>query len=238
LAVLGPPGRLRDARDVWPRLEALLWGFHNAKSGLCFPSYERIAEAAGCARSTVAEALKALEASSRRCSKQIGQTTDPDALRAQAQALQALPAKLSEAQAGQALEPLLKQMGQRNHPDALAALAEALRRLVMRPGFAAMLKHLAGNGARTIFTPVSALWPPIWTEARNSRRRSARPHPPAEGTRTARCSAQRHRHRDAIAELSALTRLRARAAALGDGGSRDRRGAAEGTASTRLGYVR
>ena len=42
-------------------LEALLWAFHNAKSGLCFPSYERIAEAAGCARSTVAEALRALE---------------------------------------------------------------------------------------------------------------------------------------------------------------------------------
>jgi CRP-like cAMP-binding protein len=42
-------------------LEALLWGFHNAKSGVCFPSYERIAEAAGCARSTVSEALKALE---------------------------------------------------------------------------------------------------------------------------------------------------------------------------------
>ena len=42
-------------------LEALLWGFHNACSGLCFPSYETIAEAAGCARSTVAEALKALE---------------------------------------------------------------------------------------------------------------------------------------------------------------------------------
>jgi AraC-like DNA-binding protein len=42
-------------------LQALLWGFHNAKSGVCFPSYERIAEAAGCARSTVAEALKALE---------------------------------------------------------------------------------------------------------------------------------------------------------------------------------
>jgi hypothetical protein len=39
-------------------LEALLWAFHNAKSGLCFPSYERIAEAASCARSTVAEALK------------------------------------------------------------------------------------------------------------------------------------------------------------------------------------
>src|SRR5208337_2854229 len=37
-------------------LEALLWSFHNAKSGLCFPSYEKIAEAAGAARSTVAEA--------------------------------------------------------------------------------------------------------------------------------------------------------------------------------------
>ena len=42
-------------------LEALLWAFHNAKSGLCFPGYETIAAAAGCARSTVAEALKALE---------------------------------------------------------------------------------------------------------------------------------------------------------------------------------
>lgn len=42
-------------------LEALLWGFHNARSGLCFPSLERIAEKAGCARSTVAEAIKALE---------------------------------------------------------------------------------------------------------------------------------------------------------------------------------
>jgi DNA-binding MarR family transcriptional regulator len=42
-------------------LEALLWGFHNARSGLCFPSYETIADRAKCARSTVAEALKALE---------------------------------------------------------------------------------------------------------------------------------------------------------------------------------
>ena len=42
-------------------LEALLWGFHNARSGLCFPSYEKIAARAGCARSTVAEAIKALE---------------------------------------------------------------------------------------------------------------------------------------------------------------------------------
>ena len=30
-------------------LEALLWGFHNARSGLCFPSYEKIADRAGCA---------------------------------------------------------------------------------------------------------------------------------------------------------------------------------------------
>ena len=41
-------------------LEALLWAFHNAKSGICFPSYEKIAEAASCARSTVAEVIKAL----------------------------------------------------------------------------------------------------------------------------------------------------------------------------------
>jgi hypothetical protein len=42
-------------------LQALLWGFHNSRSGCCFPSYERIAERAGCARRTVAEALKVLE---------------------------------------------------------------------------------------------------------------------------------------------------------------------------------
>jgi hypothetical protein len=42
-------------------LEALLWGFHNARTGCCFPSYETIAAKAGCARSVVAEALKALE---------------------------------------------------------------------------------------------------------------------------------------------------------------------------------
>lgn len=41
--------------------EALLWGFHNAKSGRCYPSYERISEKVGCARSTVALALRALE---------------------------------------------------------------------------------------------------------------------------------------------------------------------------------
>jgi hypothetical protein len=42
-------------------LQALLWGFHNSRDGRCFPSYEAIAAKAGCARSTVAEALKVLE---------------------------------------------------------------------------------------------------------------------------------------------------------------------------------
>jgi len=43
-------------------LQALLWDFHNANSGLCFPSLATIAKAADCAPSTVAEAIKALEA--------------------------------------------------------------------------------------------------------------------------------------------------------------------------------
>ena len=43
-------------------LRALLYDFHNSKDGRCFPSYESIAAAAACARSTVAEAIKALEA--------------------------------------------------------------------------------------------------------------------------------------------------------------------------------
>jgi hypothetical protein len=42
-------------------LEAMLWGFHNSRTGCCFPNYEKIAARAECARSTVAEALKALE---------------------------------------------------------------------------------------------------------------------------------------------------------------------------------
>src|SRR6516225_7807785 len=43
-------------------LRALLWRFHGADGGgRCFPSYERIAAAAKCARSTVAIALQALE---------------------------------------------------------------------------------------------------------------------------------------------------------------------------------
>jgi DNA-binding MarR family transcriptional regulator len=42
-------------------LEALLWCFHNARSGLCFPSYATIADRAKCTASTVGEAIKALE---------------------------------------------------------------------------------------------------------------------------------------------------------------------------------
>ena len=39
-------------------LEALLWAFHNAKSGLCFPSYERIAEVFGGERSACGAAAR------------------------------------------------------------------------------------------------------------------------------------------------------------------------------------
>ena len=43
-------------------LRTLLWRFHSADGGgRCFPSYEKIAAAAKCARSTVALALAALE---------------------------------------------------------------------------------------------------------------------------------------------------------------------------------
>jgi hypothetical protein len=57
------PGQHRGpiTRAFLEVLEALLWGFHNSRDGRCFPSYEAIATKADCARSTVAEALKALE---------------------------------------------------------------------------------------------------------------------------------------------------------------------------------
>ena len=42
-------------------LQALLWGFHNSRTGCCFPSYESIATRAECSRTTVYEALKVLE---------------------------------------------------------------------------------------------------------------------------------------------------------------------------------
>ncbi len=57
------PGQHRGpiTRAFMEVLEALLWGFHNSRSGLCFPSYEAIAEKARCNRDTVYEAIKALE---------------------------------------------------------------------------------------------------------------------------------------------------------------------------------
>lgn len=42
-------------------LHALLWLIHDGRSGQCNPSYETIADKAGCVRSTVAEAIKMLE---------------------------------------------------------------------------------------------------------------------------------------------------------------------------------
>jgi hypothetical protein len=42
-------------------LESLLFEFHNARTGQCNPSYERIAEKARCARSTAQAAMLALE---------------------------------------------------------------------------------------------------------------------------------------------------------------------------------
>jgi hypothetical protein len=49
-------------RAIMEVFEAMLYGFHNSKTGLCFPSYEAIAEKAKCCRDTVYEAIKVLEA--------------------------------------------------------------------------------------------------------------------------------------------------------------------------------
>ncbi len=48
----------RAFREV---LKTLLWGFHNARTGHCFPSYEAIRAKADCAMSTVHLAIKVLE---------------------------------------------------------------------------------------------------------------------------------------------------------------------------------
>ena len=42
-------------------LHALLWDFHNTKSGLCFPGYDTIAKKAKCCHTSVNRAIKALE---------------------------------------------------------------------------------------------------------------------------------------------------------------------------------
>ncbi len=57
------PGQHRGpiTRAYMEVLEALLWGFHNSRTGCCFPSYETIAKKARCCRDTVYEAIKVLE---------------------------------------------------------------------------------------------------------------------------------------------------------------------------------
>jgi hypothetical protein len=49
----------RAAYDIFA---SLLVGFHNGASGRCFPSYAKIAAAAGCCPRSISEALRALEA--------------------------------------------------------------------------------------------------------------------------------------------------------------------------------
>ena len=51
----------RSPAPIMEVFEAMLFGFHNSKSGLCFPSYEAIADKAKCCRDTVYEAIKVLE---------------------------------------------------------------------------------------------------------------------------------------------------------------------------------
>jgi hypothetical protein len=57
------PGRAYGAvtAKMLAVLGALLWGFHNAASGKCFPSYESIADRAACSRTTVYSAIRTLE---------------------------------------------------------------------------------------------------------------------------------------------------------------------------------
>ena len=61
--------------------------------------------------------------------KQIGRTTDPRVLQELAPAFQASAAGLSEAQASQALDPVLKQIGQTHISLALRLLAQAIQAL-------------------------------------------------------------------------------------------------------------
>jgi hypothetical protein len=44
-----------------PSVLALLWRFHNAGTGKCFPSYEAVVEATACSRTSVYLAIRALE---------------------------------------------------------------------------------------------------------------------------------------------------------------------------------
>jgi site-specific DNA-cytosine methylase len=83
----------------------------------------------------ISRALGLLKASQARdlVVRQVGQTTNPEALQALAQALQALPAGLTETQASQVIDLVLKQIGQTTDPKALRALAKALQALPAKP---------------------------------------------------------------------------------------------------------
>jgi len=94
-----------------------------------------------------------------------GQTTDPGLLRALAHSIQPLPAKPTEAQAQQALAPLLKQIGQTTDVNALPALAQAVQALAAkltartgpwRPGFPVRGDHRF----RWMTTTCSGRWRP------------------------------------------------------------------------------
>jgi hypothetical protein len=61
--------------------------------------------------------------------KLISQTTDPDALQALARTIEALAPRLTDAQATQALDPILKQIGQTNNPFVFQVIAEAIKAL-------------------------------------------------------------------------------------------------------------
>ena len=102
--------------------------------------------------------------------KQIGQTTDPGALRRWRRRLQALAAKLSEAQAGQALDQVLKQIGQTTDPDALQALAQALQALAAKLSEAQASQALDRCSSRSARRPIP-------TRSRRWRRRSRRWRP-------------------------------------------------------------
>jgi hypothetical protein len=70
------PGQHRGplTRAILEVLEALLWGFHNSKSGLCFPSYEEIAKKAECCRDTVYEAIKGVRHRTGRIARFVART--------------------------------------------------------------------------------------------------------------------------------------------------------------------
>jgi Helix-turn-helix domain len=56
----GRPRRMFTATTI-EVLRVLVWKFHNAATGKCFPSYDEIADKARCSRDTVIEAVKALK---------------------------------------------------------------------------------------------------------------------------------------------------------------------------------